>query len=161
MPRASELLGLPVVAAATGRRLGRVQDLVLDPAGARVTGLLLDAGGWLRPPLVLPWPAVAGVADAVVARDEPAPLPAPGCTWRRLAGKPVLTAAGEEVGGLADLWLQPDGALAGYQLSGGLIDDLLCGQPVLWGQAPLRVGEAAVFLVPGEGDGAGAVPELP
>lgn len=165
MPKGSDLLGLPVIAAASGRRLGRVQDLVLDPAGARVVGLLLEPAGWFRPPQVLPWPAVAGVGDAVVARGEPAPAAAAGPTWRALAGKAVLTEQGAELGALADLWLAADGAVTGYQLSCGLIDDLLSGQPVLRGPRPLRVGEEAVFLVPaaetGGGGLDGAVPELP
>lgn len=160
MPRACELLGLPVVAAGTGRRLGRVQDLVLDAAGTRVTGLLLDGGGWMRAPRLVPWTEVAGLADAVVTRAAPAPTPTAGPTWRGLNGMPVLTEAGAELGGLADLWFRPDGVLTGYQLSCGLIDDLLSGQPVLRGPAPLRLGEEAVFLVPSGGGGGGAVPEL-
>ncbi len=164
MPRGSDLLGLPVIAATGGQALGRVQDLVLDPAATRVVGLLLDRGGWLRSPRTLPWPAVGGVADAVVANHTPVPGAAPGLTWRELAGKPVLTPGGDELGLLTDLWLGSNGMIAGYQLSCGLIDDLLSGQPVLRAPLQLAVGEAVAFIVPaGETDGggiSGAVPEL-
>lgn len=156
MARGSELLGLPVVDAHTGRRLGRVRDLVLGDGAQRVTGLVLDSGGWWRPPRVVPWVAVQGIGSgaAVVQLDSADLAERSGPCWSDLAGKPALTGQGNELGLLADLWLRPDGTVAGFQLSSGLLDDLLSGQSVLPAPRQLRYGADAVFF-PDEPESAG------
>lgn len=150
MPRCSDWLGLPVVGAGDGRHLGRVQDVLLDPACRRVAGLVVGRGLG-RPPMVVGWPAVRGVDSAVVCDvADTSPLspggPATHRSWRDLHRKWVLTDGGRELGLLWDLWVDGDGAVTGYQLSSGLIEDLWAGQPVLAPLPPLHIGPDAVLV---------------
>jgi len=144
--RLGDLLGLPVVTLAGGRRVGRVRDLVLDPGGRQVLGLLLSREGWFRGAQGVPWGEVVRIGrDAVLVRGEPRPAPA-GLLWSSLRGKPVLTLGGAEVGLLADLEVDPGGRVQGYRLSGGVLDDLLVGQARVEGPAHMEPGSDVVLL---------------
>src|SRR5687767_535864 len=69
MQRISELVGKPIVSAATGERVGRVTDLLLDRGSCRTVGLVL-AGGLMSSEHVLPYSDVQVVGkDAIVARS--------------------------------------------------------------------------------------------
>lgn len=143
----SAILGLPVILAPAGRRLGQVSDLALSPAGDAVLGLFV-AGGRVRDRRILDRRAVAGWGpDALIASDERWLDPASGLPSTALAGKPVLAQPGEELGQLDDLEFDPvSGALTAVALSAGLVADLLHGKSRL--AATLRVGEAVLWLQP-------------
>lgn len=139
-----------MITAHDGRRLGRVQDLLLDPPARQVRGLVLGRSGWLRPAQAVGWDALEQVGrDAVVVRRE-ADMVGEGTLWSAVCGKPLLS-GGEELGHLSDLLIAPDGAVTGYLVSHGVIDDLLSGQVVLSGPVALAPGAEAVFLnTPGD-----------
>lgn len=158
MARGSDLLGLPVVNAQTGRRIGRVEDLILAEGGRRLAGLVLETAGWWRPALTIRWGAVQAVGRGAILVAAESGQPEEGIEgrcWRQLAGKPALTDTGEELGLLADLWWEADGAVSGYQLSAGLLDDLIFGQPVLPVPAAIRCGDEAIFFPSRPGSGGG------
>jgi uncharacterized protein YrrD len=68
--RSSELIGKPVVASDSGKRLGFVADFLLDEADGRVVGLVLRHG-WLNNEEVLPAASVQTLgADAIVSRSS-------------------------------------------------------------------------------------------
>jgi uncharacterized protein YrrD len=68
--RATNLIGKPVVSAATGERLGTVADLLLDDAGTSVIGIVLRHG-WLKNEDVLPASSLQTFGrDAVVSRTS-------------------------------------------------------------------------------------------
>jgi uncharacterized protein YrrD len=68
--RASNLIGKPVVSAATGERLGTVADLLLDDAGTALVGVVLRHG-WLRAEEVLPASSLQTLGpDAIVSRSS-------------------------------------------------------------------------------------------
>jgi uncharacterized protein YrrD len=68
--RSSELIGKPVVASDSGKRLGFVADLLVDDADSRVVGLVLRHG-WLNTEEVLPAAYVQTLgADAIVSRSS-------------------------------------------------------------------------------------------
>ena len=141
----SAILGLPVILAPTGRRLGQVSDLALNPDGDAVLGVVVE-GGWTRGRRLLDRQAVAGWGpDALVATAEAWLAADAGLHAATLSGKPVLVRTGRELGQLDDLEFDPaSGSLTGFGLSAGLVSDLLHGKTRL--AASLRVGEAVLWL---------------
>ena len=68
--RATDVIGLAVVSADTGKKLGKVVDLLLDENGTKLVGLLVKHGV-LKQEHVLPAAAVQSLGpDAVVSRTE-------------------------------------------------------------------------------------------
>jgi uncharacterized protein YrrD len=105
--RVTTLQGMPVVSMTGGVKLGDVRDVVIDPDGQRVFGLMLAAEGR---PTVVPFEKVLSVgSDAVtVERFEAAPPSGEGESRVMhgitvLLGLPVVDAAGTLVGELAEL----------------------------------------------------------
>jgi uncharacterized protein YrrD len=142
------LIGLPVLIGPKLQRIGRVHEVLLSADGARICGLLLDAGGLLRPRRVLDFRAVKAVGDTHLLAGE-SYLPADGGTrnCKELHGLPVLRTTGEEVGVLDDFHFDPaTGQVTALQLSHGFVDDLLSGKEVLPLAGPAHAGEAAILL---------------
>jgi uncharacterized protein YrrD len=68
--RATDVIGIPVVSADTGKKLGKVVDLLLNENGTELIGLLVKHGV-LQQEHVLPAAAVQSLGpDAVVSRTE-------------------------------------------------------------------------------------------
>jgi uncharacterized protein YrrD len=68
--RATDVIGRPVVSAASGKRLGVVGDLLLDERGHALLGLAVKHGA-LRGEDVLPIESVQSLGtDAVVSRTD-------------------------------------------------------------------------------------------
>ena len=68
--RATNLIGKPVVSAASGERLGTVADLLLDDAGTSLVGVVLRHG-WLKREDVLPASSLQTLGpDAIVSRSS-------------------------------------------------------------------------------------------
>ena len=68
--RVSKMIGKPVIAGDSGRKLGTAKDLLLDERGQEVVGLIV-AHGVLGREDVLPAPAVQSFGgDAIVSRTS-------------------------------------------------------------------------------------------
>ena len=68
--RVSDVIGKPVIAGDSGKKLGTAKDLLLDDSGQAVIGLIV-AHGVLGREDVLPAPAVQSFgADAIVSRTS-------------------------------------------------------------------------------------------
>ncbi len=155
MYRRKDFLGVPVVDAATGRTLGRVQELVVDSAGGRVLGFLVATGASVA---FLGWEDVTelGLGAVMVSRvDRPlqgvrtrsASRPGAG----RLVGKPILTPDGRDLGVVEDLHFDPTGAVLAWEVSGGIVHDLLEGRNVMPAPAGAVLGDDAVLIAGGRG----------
>jgi len=48
MRKGKDTGGLLVITRDTGKKLGKVADLVLDRQGSRVLGILMDEAGWFK-----------------------------------------------------------------------------------------------------------------
>lgn len=160
VPRGSDLVGLPVLAAPHLKRIGQVQEVLLTADGTRLCGLLLEGGGWLQPRRVLDFQAVRAVGPTHVIADEvylDEAVQTRCC--QELHGLPVLNRAGDEVGILDDLCFDPEtGQVTALQLSRGFVDDLLSGKQIVALAGPVHAGQAAILLDgPGDFPG-GAVP---
>ena len=68
--RTSDLIGRPVVASDTGKKLGTIADFLLDDSEKRVVGLVVRHG-WMNDEEVLPAASVQALGtDAVVSRSS-------------------------------------------------------------------------------------------
>ena len=118
MARYEFVKGLPVITMAEGKKIGKIDDLIVDPERKAVSWLRLHSGGMLGGErLWVSTEAVHGVgADAVTINaeaDARAPADAPEAlalvkAKRGIIGSKVMTENGERVGEVCDYEFDPD-----------------------------------------------------
>jgi uncharacterized protein YrrD len=129
MRKGKDAGGLLVITRDSGKKVGKVEDLVLDAQGSRVLGILIDDAGWFREARVVPWPSFRSIGVDVVVIDEEASakkasdvpeMSAVLKTDNVLVGARVMTTDGRELGKIEDFYFDPQtGVVKGFELSGG------------------------------------------
>lgn len=168
MRRGKQLIGLPILDLATGRRVSSVRSLLFDPEGGQLLALVLQKSNLLSEAKAVRVSQVHAIGtDAVILQpgEEPGSLSEllqempRAVSEEKIAGRPVLTADGRMLGTLADLAIAEDsGRIMQFVLSDGLIQDLIGGYSTM--PAPERVvyGEEHI-IVPDDPGQTGATPE--
>lgn len=139
MKRGRQIIGLPVVALDSGRRIGEVGDILYSAEDKTIRGLLLKTK-WLRSDEVVPFGDVISIgSDAVMVASSSVKqrlkdLPRMNSTQRaaEFRQQQLLTASGELVGIVQDIVIdEKNGTLVAVELSDGLLNDLLSGRTTL------------------------------
>jgi uncharacterized protein YrrD len=143
---------LLVITRDTGKKLGKVEDLILDSQGSRILGILVDEAGWFKEAKVVAWPSFRGIGlDAVIIDDEASvkkasEIPEMSEILRGgnvLIGARVATTDGRELGKIEDFYFDPEtGVVKGFELSGGK------GRSFLPTPTSLRTGEDVALVDP-------------
>lgn len=148
-----ELAGLAVVTLAGGEKLGRIDDVVFNPANGLVTGFFVDRGGMFSKAKFLPAGDVQGLGDdALTTQSESALLDGPSAITGEVAAKtienlPVLNPEGTVLGKVADIGVDTANLTVPYLvLSGSLISNALHGKPHLPISAVQMVGADSVIV---------------
>ena len=152
MRKGKDAAGLLVITRDTGKRMGKVEDLVLDRQGSRVLGILVDEAGWFKEAKVVPWPSFRVIGlDAVIIDDETNVKKASEVPEMSevleggnvLIGSRVATTEGRELGTIEEFYFDPQtGAVKGFELSGGK------GRSFLPTPASLQTGEDVALVDP-------------
>lgn len=138
MLKGRELLSLPVVTLNDRRQIGEVKDLIYDHAGNRIIGYMVEAGGWLRDGRgFLHSEMIRLDKDCLVINDESVvrnlrtiPQLAELLNNKNdLRGLRVEHEDGHPLGVIQDLVVDGEtGEIMGYEVSDGVIQDLLDGR---------------------------------
>jgi uncharacterized protein YrrD len=134
MFKGRELIGLSVIDLKTGKEGGAIEDLILDLDHGKVTALSIKSSGWLTTNRLVPLANVQRVgSDTVLIEDEiKETIEADGCGIKSLKGCSVLSYEGKDLGTVEDLILDiPEGRITGWEISDGLVQDLIEGRRVL------------------------------
>jgi uncharacterized protein YrrD len=152
MRKGKDANGLLVIARDTGRKLGKVEDLVIDSQGSRILGILVDEAGWFKEAKVVAWPSFRVIGlDAVIIDDEASVKKASDVPEMSevlkggnvLVGARVATTDGRELGKIEEFYFDPQtGVVKGFELSGGK------GRSFLPTPASLQTGEDVAFVDP-------------
>jgi uncharacterized protein YrrD len=158
MRKAKSLIGLKIITQNNGQDLGAIRDLIFSETTQRLVAFLLtdrelfgvidatcvrfESVREIGPNAVM-IPSVDDVvkvhADPVIAEGYDAQF--------TLDGKQVTTDGGEKLGRVSDLYIDENGYITGYEISGGLFSDAFNGKRFL--TAPIRVTMGQdVIIVP-------------
>jgi uncharacterized protein YrrD len=129
MRKGKDASGLLVITKDSGKKVGKVEDLVLDRQGSRILGILMDEAGWFKEAKVVPWASFRVVGlDAVIIDEEASAKKASEVPEMSevleggnvLIGARVATTDGRELGKIEDFYFDPEtGTVKGFELSGG------------------------------------------
>lgn len=151
----STVEGLPIISLATGKEYGHVQDLLYQDGS--VIGFLVDPKGWFTKHQFLPVTSIENIGtDGVMISDSHVLKPMttsekkaiPLKTGKkRLHGTALLTAEGEKLGLLEDVYFQEEvGTIIGYEVTEGLVADLVEGRSVVKSKAKLTIAGGRAIL---------------
>jgi uncharacterized protein YrrD len=159
MQKVNELFGKRVIDMRSGNQIAAVRDVVLDGDMRRILALVIGDGRWGAKDRVLRWRELAAVGEFVIVDGEQA-LPAlsedaevrglrEGAA--KVTGKKVISASGEQIGIVDDIYYERSGAVLGYEIRRGMFG----GHPALRASDVRSVGKDAIIaestsLVPRE-----------
>lgn len=158
MRKAKSLLGLNVISQLEGKNLGKVRDLILDDNSQRLVALLLsdkELFGMIDA-VVIPFSQVREIGphaimvpndEAVVKAHADRTIAQSFDQSKKLDGKKVTTQGGEDLGTISDLYIDADGNITGYEISGGIFSDAFSGKRYMEAPSEITMGED-VILVP-------------
>lgn len=151
-----KLTGLPIIALDMGSELGEVKELIYEPREHRILAVLLEEGGWIKGAKIINWQDLRHIGeDAVTVKGSEAVQDSNSqkelqelCRNRvSLKGFKLLTEKGEEIGIIEDILLNPStGEIVGYELSRGIVQDLLDGRWEFFLPEEIVIGDNTVVI---------------
>ncbi|WNR45897.1 PRC-barrel domain-containing protein [Paenibacillus roseipurpureus] len=153
-----EWIGRPVITTESGKQVGEVKEVLIDPTW-NISGIILEAKHWFSSLRYVSWEGITAVGedaitipnDSVICefgqRNECHPfLDGSG----KVKGLPIMTVGGLELGVVQDVYLDQNWGkqIVGYELSEGFISDLKEGRKWLPLPEKATIGEDAI-IVPG------------
>ncbi|KYG31892.1 PRC-barrel domain-containing protein [Alkalihalobacillus trypoxylicola] len=147
--------GLPVIHSHTGKEYGAVLDLILEEG--KVHSLLINKKGWFNQHITLPIKAIDSLGmDGIMIKEENYFHPYTKRNRHRLHlkrgkeriyGKLLLSSEGEKLGLVEDVYFQEElGTITGYEVTDGLLADLVEGRKVIVHNKALIVGKERAIL---------------
>jgi uncharacterized protein YrrD len=162
--RSREIVGKPIVSAATGQKLGAVADLLLDESHHSVVGLIVR-DGWISAERVLPYDDVQTIGPDVVIAKSAGELvdrrrwrerAVPAARASRFTGRRVVTEGGRILGTVSEVLIdEQTGRVDGYRIAGR--KGPLAPHSLLRAVEDVRVGPDAL-VVRDHGPNAGGEP---
>ncbi|OXM86802.1 PRC-barrel domain-containing protein [Paenibacillus rigui] len=156
MKRARDVIGLPIISVKTGKQIGTAKDMELGEDWS-IEAVLLETKHWFSTPGCILWKDIIALGedaitvhdeDAVTQREEGAGHTSLINGDRKLKGLPVVTANGQQLGIVDDVYLDPNlgKKVIGYELTEGFISDLREGRKWLPLPESVTVGEDAIIV---------------
>ena len=157
MRKAKNLIGLKAVSQHEGKDLGKVHDLLFSHDSRQLLGLLMHERGLfgISDATSIPWSQVREIGThAVMVPSENAMIKVHSDdaiaeaydNELTLTSKQLTTDKGETLGKISDLYLDEDGRVVGYEVSGGLFADAFNGKRYLDAPADITVGKDVILM---------------
>ncbi|MGB4504130.1 MAG: PRC-barrel domain-containing protein [Syntrophaceticus sp.] len=165
MRKGREIIGLPVVSLATGKEIGVVDDILWSHQDSRIRYLVVGDH-------CIPFSDISSIGtDAITVsgvevlkvKDEDGDL-SELRSVNQTGGELVLSEDGENLGTLKDVLFDTDeGKLLGYELSAGVVGDLLSGRMIMSPEMVFSWGKESIIAgISGSNRGdQGAVSDMP
>jgi uncharacterized protein YrrD len=150
---ANELMSMPVIATGEGRELGRVKDVLFDPAQHALLGLMIASAAPDDAVLFLDRARIKGIGQDAVTVDGEGDLEPFANAGRarevvdsgiHLRGANVLTEGGDSIGKVDKVLVNEDGSVASYQVSKGVFG--FGSRKELPPTSVISIGEDAVIV---------------
>lgn len=150
----TNVYGQSVFDLGTGQELGKIEDLYIDHKTGKIIGLVIDKKGWFNQDMLLPIESIKQFGtDGIMisSKNVLKPFRKGSVSFaegkKRLKGKPLLTAEGEKLGLVEDVYFMEEmGNIVGYEVTEGLIADIKEGKKVVKTKNPPTIGEEVLIV---------------
>jgi uncharacterized protein YrrD len=155
MLRYSEILGLPVICADSGKKSGIVKDIIFSPGEREVKAILLENKGISLKKKVVQLREVLNIGDGAVILDNAqcvayigrsryaVEFADEGC----ILGLKVFSKTGDDMGIVKDVVFDwKSGRIEGFEISDGLLQDIIQGRKVMPLSGRVEFGEDSIIV---------------
>ena len=139
MIKIGDIIGLPLISTSHGEKFGMVQEILLNVSKGVITGFVLDKGGFLREKKIVDVSQIKSIGDSAITipadklKYETGLETFKDCiNYKNLMGKPVYTHSGKSLGIIQDILVnEENGHIVGFEISEGIIHDILEGRGII------------------------------
>ncbi|MBO8138097.1 MAG: PRC-barrel domain-containing protein [Desulfotomaculum sp.] len=141
MIKSKQLIGLPVVSITEGKKIGKVKELVANPASKFVAALIIEKKGIFKEQKFIPYSNVSSIGDDAITIEKSSSakkgtnLPEIVHLARDkhpLIGCKVVAENGSLLGVVEEYYIDTkDGSLSGFEISGNFINSIMSGRAFL------------------------------
>lgn len=155
MIRARKLIGLEVIDANNGRKIGRIKDVLFSPGDPKISGFTMECRMIAGDDRLLPVDSILSIRDCVMIRESrKLEKTRKNTNYKkhrdskpRVFGNRVVTGEGERIGYIEDVIIDEESfSIEGYVLTDGIIEDILNGKSILPYDEHMIFGEDAVIV---------------
>ncbi|MCK8818097.1 PRC-barrel domain-containing protein [Natroniella sulfidigena] len=156
MRRGQELIGLPIVDLEDGELIGKVVDILFSPEKKELLGVKAKNNKLWKGARLIPQKSLYTLGKDIVVINNKRDLKqaeksvASLNSGKEVMGKEVITEEGQVLGAVEDVIIDQDQKLLGYELTDGLIQDILTGRKlILFAEIELTYGEDIIIVTNG------------
>ncbi|WP_408954800.1 PRC-barrel domain-containing protein [Natroniella sp. ANB-PHB2] len=153
MRRGQELIGLPIVELEEGELVGKVVDILFSPQQKQLLGVAVENKKVWKKARLIPQQKLYILGKDIIIIDNKRNLNQVEKSVESLnygasvMGKEVITEQGEVLGVVEDVIVDQKQNLLGYELTDGLIQDILTGRKViLFDKIELAYGQDIIIV---------------
>lgn len=157
MKKGRAIIGLNVLEEKEGMHLGKVIDILYTGSEGRVIGLMVETAGASLPEMrFVQLTKVKEITKEAVFIESKDALQAPQCLKNNdeasfsaalLSGQHIYSELGKEKGIIKDVLIDlTSGKVEGYQVSGGIIADLVSGRNVIPVSDVITMGKDMIIM---------------
>lgn len=138
MRKSKRFASMPVFSLEEGLQIGRVKELVVDPAGKRIAALVIEQKGWFKEQRFIPYHKVHSVGDDAITIEKTsgvqkaAGLPDIVRLLKdkvKIIGAKIVAENGNVLGFIDEYYVEVDtGNITGLEFSGSLINNVMKGR---------------------------------
>lgn len=151
----SEVLGLPVISASDGLKIGTLKEVVFSKDNKGILAFLMEKGGYAVKGNVILLQSILSLGNDAMIVDNPGSLlehrhfkKLYGIQERKnLRGLKIFTHNGEDLGVVQDvLFDYKTGKVEGVQVSDGLFQDIIMGRNIIPFFGKIEIGSCNILI---------------
>ncbi len=146
-----QVLGLPVVDLNKGEEIGEVVDVIFNPELVELSGVIIESK---QERYFIPYQGIYSLGEDAVTIEKKEVITNFEFGQESLVDQErgeimdskVITSTGEDLGMVKDIVWDDEGRLIGYQLTDGLVQDILEGREILVLDDNITYGKDAIIV---------------
>ncbi len=143
------ILGLPVICERTGKKIGLAEDVQCDPVDRKIEGIIVVSTGYRTKTFLVDFKDIVSIGEVIVVAGYDCAKEINKKDLDGIVGRTVIGDDGQELGMVSNIIFNTDGGhIEGYELSKGVLDDLVVGRNILTGNFKPYLYEDAI-VIPG------------